>query len=104
MPSYSDHNATSPMHAPLIGAMLSFLQSPLRGAREVLTGGGSKNPAAIFAPGKATRLAGLEIERRRRHFEQSGELSESRSRRLPGSVVFDRQAFRGGTSVRRLRE
>jgi cysteine sulfinate desulfinase/cysteine desulfurase-like protein len=90
MPHYLDHNAISPMHAPIIDAMPPYLQSPLRRPRVVSIGGGTEN---LAAPGWAARLARLEIEHRRLHIEQSKDLFESRLRQLPESVVFGRQAM-----------
>lgn len=87
---YLDQNATSPMHAPVIGAMMPFLNNP-PACPSSLHGYGRRGDtdklAGIVAPGKAARFARLEIAESKLHLEKLRDPCETRSSRIFGQQV-----------------
>ena len=78
MSIYLDHNATSPMHAPVIGATMPTLKNrPANqpGLHDYARRGATENVSGLAGAGKAARSAWLEIGRFRLQFEGTGDPS-----------------------------
>jgi len=100
MPVYLDHNATSPMHAEAVEAILPFLRQPLANPSSLhilgrMAGSALETARAqVVGRGKAAELASLEMEQRRQYLSELRDAFEARLASIPGRVVFGQQAPR----------